>query len=175
VKYACIARHRGEFPVRLMCRVLRVSVSGFYAAQRRDPSARAQRDQALLVQVRAAHRRSRRRYGAPRVHRDLVAQGERVGKKRVAGDGADRGGRLGDARGGAPRDRRVHRAVVQPGAAALESRPSEPGRIRTGRPATGASGVMIRSARNSGCRIGPLLHDRERARTLGTPNSGGTH
>jgi len=84
VKYACIARHRGEFPVRLMCRVLRVSVSGFYAAQRRDLSARAQRDQALLVQVRAAHRRSRRRYGAPRVHHDLVAQGERVGKKRVA-------------------------------------------------------------------------------------------
>jgi putative transposase len=84
VKYACIARHRGEFPVRLMCRVLSVSVSGFYAAQQREPSPRARRDQALLVQVRAAHRRSRRRYGAPRVHRELVAGGERVGKKRVA-------------------------------------------------------------------------------------------
>jgi putative transposase len=84
VKYACIARHRGAFPVRLMCRVLGVSVSGFYAAQQRAPSDRVRRDQALRVQVRAAHRRSRRRYGAPRIHRELVAQGERVGKKRVA-------------------------------------------------------------------------------------------
>jgi len=84
VKYACIAQHRGEFPVRLMCRVLGVSAAGFYAAQQRAASARALRDQALLVQVRAAHRRSRRRYGAPRVHRELVAQGARVGKKRVA-------------------------------------------------------------------------------------------
>jgi transposase InsO family protein len=67
-----------------MCRVLGVSAAGFYAAQQREASARARRDQALLVQVRAAHRRSRRRYGAPRVHRELVAQGERVGKKRVA-------------------------------------------------------------------------------------------
>lgn len=84
MKYACIARHRGAFPVRLMCRVLGVSVSGFYAAQQRAPSARARRDQALRLQVRAAHRRSRRRYGAPRIHGELVAQGERVGKKRIA-------------------------------------------------------------------------------------------
>jgi transposase InsO family protein len=67
-----------------MCRVLEVSASGFYAAQQREPSERTQRDQALLVQVRAAHRRSRRRYGAPRVHRELVTLGERVGKKRIA-------------------------------------------------------------------------------------------
>ena len=84
MKYACIARHWGEFPVRLMCRVLRVSVSGFYAAQRREPSARAQRDQVLRLQVRVVHRWSRRRYGAPRVHRELVTRGTRVGKKRVA-------------------------------------------------------------------------------------------
>lgn len=84
MKYACIARHRGEFPVRLMCRVLAVSPAGFYAAQRRPPSARAQRDQALRLQVRAAHAKSRRRYGAPRVHAELQAQGERVAQKRVA-------------------------------------------------------------------------------------------
>ncbi len=84
MKYACIARHWGEFPVRLMCRVLSVSVSGFYAAQRREPSARAQRDQVLRLQVRVVHRWSRRRYGAPRVHRELVTRGTRVGKKRIA-------------------------------------------------------------------------------------------
>ena len=84
MKYACIARHRGEFPVRLMCRVLAVSVAGFYAAQRRGPSARIRRDQALRLQVRAAHAKSRRRYGAPRVHAELKTQGEPVAKKRVA-------------------------------------------------------------------------------------------
>jgi transposase InsO family protein len=84
VKYACIARHKAEFPVRLMCRVLAVSVSGFYAAQRRAPSARAQRDQALRLKIREAHAKSRRRYGAPRVHAELKAQGEPVAKKRVA-------------------------------------------------------------------------------------------
>ncbi len=84
MKYACIARHRGEFPVRLMCRVLAVSPAGFYAAQRRRLSARAQRDQALRLKVRVVHAQSRRRYGAPRVHAELRAQGERVAKKRVA-------------------------------------------------------------------------------------------
>ena len=84
MKYASIARHRGEFPVRLMCRVLAVSPAGFYAAHRRRLSARVQQDQALRLKVRAVHARSRRRYGAPRVHAELRAQGERVAKKRVA-------------------------------------------------------------------------------------------
>lgn len=70
--------------MRLMCRVLSVSPSGFYAAQRRVPSPRARRDEALRLKVRAAHTKSRRRYGAPRVHAELQAQGEQVGKKRVA-------------------------------------------------------------------------------------------
>jgi putative transposase len=84
VKYACIARHRGEFPVRLMCRVLAVSPSGFYATQRRAPSARAVRDEYLRLHVRTAYTRSEGTYGAPRVHRELKAHGHRVGRKRVA-------------------------------------------------------------------------------------------
>ena len=85
MKYACIARHRAEFPVRLMCRVLRVSPAGYYAWRRdRSPCARAIADERLLLAVRALHRRSHGRYGAPRVHRDLRAQGTRVAKKRVA-------------------------------------------------------------------------------------------
>ena len=70
--------------MRLMCRVLSVSPSGFYAAQRRVPSTRDRRDEALKLKVRTAHTKSRRRYGAPRVHAELQAQGEQVGKKRVA-------------------------------------------------------------------------------------------
>jgi putative transposase len=84
VKYACIARHRGEFRLRLMCRVLAVSVSGFYAAQRRAPSARAQTDRQLQLAIRVAHAESEARYGAPRVHRELHAAGLRVSRKRVA-------------------------------------------------------------------------------------------
>jgi transposase InsO family protein len=84
-KFACIAAHRQAFPVVLMCRVLAVSPSGFYAAQQRAASARARRDEQLTVRIRAAHQKSRRRYGAPRVHYELrVVQGERVGKNRVA-------------------------------------------------------------------------------------------
>jgi len=84
VKYACIHRHVGEFRVRLMCRVLSVSPSGFYAWRQRPPSARAQRDHYLTVHIRAAHERSRRTYGAPRIHQDLQEAGEAVGKNRVA-------------------------------------------------------------------------------------------
>ena len=84
-KFACIATHRKEFTVVLMCRVLDVSSSGFYAAQLRAPSAHAARDEQLLVEIRTAYTASHRRYGAPRVHIELtVGQGERVGKKRVA-------------------------------------------------------------------------------------------
>jgi putative transposase len=84
-KYAVIAAHRTQYPIRLMCRVLAVSPAGFYAAQQRPPSARAHRDEAVLVNVRHAfHHAPRRTYGAPRVHQALRQAGVRVGKKRVA-------------------------------------------------------------------------------------------
>jgi len=86
-KYAAIAAHRGRFPVRLMCQALGVSVGGFSEAEARraaPPSPRAVDDERLRVRVRAAHTKSRRRYGAPRVQQELVAAGERVSRKRVA-------------------------------------------------------------------------------------------
>jgi transposase InsO family protein len=84
VKYAVIAQYRDDYPVRLMCRVLEVAPAGFYAAATRPPSAHAQRDVALEARVRAVHKASRECYGAPRVHAELQAQGEAVGRKRVA-------------------------------------------------------------------------------------------
>ncbi len=84
MKYACIASHRRRFPVTMMCRVLGVSRSGFYAAQTRPPSVRARQDQRLGVAIGAIHRASKRRYGSPRVYRELRAQGQRCGEKRVA-------------------------------------------------------------------------------------------
>jgi len=68
-----------------MCRVLRVSPSGFYAWRRRGPSARAQADAALLEPIRHFHRRSDGTYGAPRIWKDLREEaGHYVGQKRVA-------------------------------------------------------------------------------------------
>jgi len=72
------------FPVALMARVLGVSKSGYYAWRHRPPSARAVADAALLKRVRTVHAASRRTYGAPRVHAELRARGERHGRKRVA-------------------------------------------------------------------------------------------
>jgi transposase InsO family protein len=79
-----IARHRREYPLRLMCRVLEVSPAGFYAWQGRAPSGRQQQDTQLRVQIAAFHRQSRRRYGSPRILRDLRAAGRRVSRRRVA-------------------------------------------------------------------------------------------
>ena len=79
-----IARHQGEFPVRLMCRVLEVSVAGFYAYRRRPESWRAVMDDVLMAQVRVAFAESGETYGAPRVHQELRADGWPTSTKRVA-------------------------------------------------------------------------------------------
>jgi putative transposase len=84
VKYACIRQHEGAFTVVLMCRVLEVSRTGYYAWRRRPPSARAQTDTQLRVAIRAIHAASQQRYGRPRIHEELRAQAWRCSAKRVA-------------------------------------------------------------------------------------------
>jgi putative transposase len=84
VKYAAILAHVGQFSVVLMCRVLSVAQSGYYAWLVRSPSKKSVRDQVILVHVRASYKASRRRYGSPRVHADLRVGGHRVARKRVA-------------------------------------------------------------------------------------------
>jgi putative transposase len=85
VKCACITRHRGEYPVRLMCRVLAVSPAAYYASRYQGaPSARARADAGLLLHIRSFHRASHQTYGAPRVQQDLREAGFAVGTKRVA-------------------------------------------------------------------------------------------
>ena len=84
MKYAVIARHRGEFPVRLMCRLLGVQPSGYYAWRHRGPTTRQLADDVLMAHVRVAHAESRATYGAPRVQRELHARGVHTSTKRVA-------------------------------------------------------------------------------------------
>jgi putative transposase len=87
VKFAFIAGQksdgRGE-TVRLMCKWLNVSRSGFYASIRRSPSRRSLANEKLKLEVRAVHAGSRRRYGAPRVHAELKANGKICGHNQVA-------------------------------------------------------------------------------------------
>ena len=84
VKYACIRSYRTQFPVTMMCRVLGVSRSGYYAAQEREPSERSKSDQRLRLEIRTIHRESKQRYGSPRVHDELKARAVRCSEKRVA-------------------------------------------------------------------------------------------
>jgi putative transposase len=76
--------HRWEFPLTVMCRVLEVSRSGYYAWLGRSESRRERANRGLLVKIRAVHRRSQKRYGSPRVWQELRAAGESCGENRVA-------------------------------------------------------------------------------------------
>jgi putative transposase len=81
MRFAFILAERACWPVVVMCAVLKVSASGFYAWLRSTPSARDQKDERLKVLIGESFAKSRKTYGSPRVHADLV--GERVGRNRV--------------------------------------------------------------------------------------------
>lgn len=84
MRYRFIEQERPNYAVALLCQVMRVSRSGFYAWRRRPKSERTEQDEALTVQIRAIHTQSRGNYGAPRVHAELRDQQVHCGKKRVA-------------------------------------------------------------------------------------------
>ena len=84
MKYAFMADQQEQYPVRLMCRVLGVSSSGYYAWRKRGPSQRARENAALLDQIRAIFKRSRETYGSPRIQAELNAQGIACSRGRIA-------------------------------------------------------------------------------------------
>jgi putative transposase len=71
-----IEEHRDRWPVRLLCQTLEVSPAGYYAWQKRPTSARRQRRDALVVEMRAIHAEVKARYGSPRIHAELTARGK---------------------------------------------------------------------------------------------------
>src|SRR4051812_423928 len=83
MKFQFIKDHREDFPVRLMCRVLEASPSGFYDWLERPESPRAAENRAV-VEIQAIPSDSRRTYGSPRVHASLQDAGCRIGRHRVA-------------------------------------------------------------------------------------------
>ena len=84
MRYAFILVSEVAFPVAAMCRVLEVSTSGFYDWKAQPISARSERSAALRSRVRDLFEESKRRYGSPRIHAELRAEGHRVSGKTVA-------------------------------------------------------------------------------------------
>lgn len=107
MRFGFIATEKAHYPVALLCRVLQVSRSGFYAWRRRPWSAHALKEQSLALEVAAIHAHSRGRYGSPRVHAELRARGQHIARKRVA--------RLMWAAGLCARQRRRYRCTTDSG------------------------------------------------------------
>jgi putative transposase len=84
VKFAFIAAEKVAFPIAVLCRVLELSPSGYYASRTRPASPHSLHDLDLAARIRAAHEASKGRYGSPRVHAELRENGEKVSRKRVA-------------------------------------------------------------------------------------------
>ena len=81
--YRFIQQQQGEYPVRVMCRVLGVAVSGYYRWCQPPQSQRAQQDQQLLSEIKRVHQQSQQRYGSPKIEQALRQQGIRCGRNRV--------------------------------------------------------------------------------------------
>jgi hypothetical protein len=82
--FGFIAAKKAEHSIKIMCRLLEVSRSGFHAWAQREPSPRADTDAALTGRIAEIHKDSLKTYGSPRVHAELrLEDGVHVGRKRV--------------------------------------------------------------------------------------------
>jgi transposase InsO family protein len=84
MRFAFIDVEKALYPMRILCRVLRVSRSGYYAWRIRKPSARQLEDEQLRPKIVEAFKIGRGTYGSPRVRDELVDRGFVIGRKRVA-------------------------------------------------------------------------------------------
>jgi putative transposase len=83
MRFRLIEDQRDVWPVRVMCDALGVSASGFYVWRSRPESARKIANRELLSDIRRVHAEHRGRYGAPRIHAELRAEGQSVSRKRI--------------------------------------------------------------------------------------------
>lgn len=85
MRFLFIRVEKANYPLTVLCRVLKVSRSGYYAFEKRSPSKRESSDRDLTVQIQEVHQKSRQTYGSPRIHRELrEGRRQQVGRKRVA-------------------------------------------------------------------------------------------
>lgn len=84
MRYAFIDEHRSVWPLPVMCRILEVSKSGYFAWKNRPDSAKEKSDRVLAEKIATIHSEHRSVYGSPRIHHVLKENGFQVSRKRVA-------------------------------------------------------------------------------------------
>ena len=84
MRYLFIRAEKAHYPVTLLCQVLQVARSGFYAWCQGGASVRSLQNQWALVHIRACYQQSKGRYGSPRIYQALRTQGLGIGRHRVA-------------------------------------------------------------------------------------------
>ena len=84
MRYRCIHRRRNQYSVQMMCRLLRVSRSGYYAWRVRPESKKAETDREITRVIRRIHAENRGVYGSPRIRAELREAGYAHGRHRVA-------------------------------------------------------------------------------------------
>ncbi|MCF6208686.1 MAG: IS3 family transposase, partial [Ghiorsea sp.] len=77
-------RESRHYPIRLLCKCMQVSPSGYYHWLNKPVSPRSKQNDYILLQIIRAFKQSRQLYGSPRIHRELLAQGFRCGVNRIA-------------------------------------------------------------------------------------------
>lgn len=83
MKFNFVQQHRSAWPIRMMCHVLGISSSGYYAWAGRAESKRSAANRQLLEDIRRIHIASSGTYGSPRVHAVLHRSGQKVGRTRI--------------------------------------------------------------------------------------------
>ena len=84
MKYAFIREHKQIYKLTRLCELLDVSSSGYYDWLDRPESNRSRENKLLTVKIRRSHQQSNKIYGSPRIHEDLIAEGETCSVNRVA-------------------------------------------------------------------------------------------
>ena len=72
MRYRFVRGYRDQFQVRVMCYVLEVSRSGYYAWLKRPRCTRESENKALTEKIKSIHTKSRKTYGSPRIHHKLA-------------------------------------------------------------------------------------------------------
>jgi putative transposase len=83
MRFRFIEDRRADYPVTIMCDVLGVSPAGYYAWRARPESPRAAANRELVDEIKRVHRETNGRYGSPRVHAELRAQGRGASRGRI--------------------------------------------------------------------------------------------
>lgn len=83
MRFRFIEDRRADYPVTIMCDVLGVSPAGYYAWRARPESQRAIANRELVDDIKRVHRDTNGRYGSPRIHAELRAQGRGASRGRI--------------------------------------------------------------------------------------------